>query len=83
VRRLEAAAGMDKAGSLHPHDLRHAFVTLALDARVSLHRVQDAAGHVDPRTTRRYDRARHNLDEHATYALAGSLSLPRPTRSAF
>ena len=82
VRRLATAAGMDKAGSLHPHDLRHAFVTLALDAGVALHRVQDAAGHADPRTTRRYDRARHNLDEHATYALAGSLSLPRPQRSA-
>jgi hypothetical protein len=33
--------------------------------------VQDAAGHADPRTTRRYDRARHNLDRHPTYALAG------------
>ena len=32
--------------------------------------VQDAAGHADPRTTRRYDRARYNLDRHPTYALA-------------
>ena len=23
-------------------------------------------GHADPRTTRRYDRSRHNLDRHAT-----------------
>jgi hypothetical protein len=29
------------------------------------------AGHADPRTTRRYDRARHNLDQHPTYVLAG------------
>jgi integrase len=51
--------------------LRHAFVTLALDAGVNLRDVQDAAGHADPRTTRRYDRSRHNLDRHPTYLLAG------------
>jgi site-specific recombinase XerD len=71
LRRLAATAVPDKAGSLHPHDLRHAFVTLALDTGASLRDVQDAAGHADPRTTRRYDRARHNLDRHPTYALAG------------
>jgi len=64
---------MDKAGSLHPHDLRHAFVTLALDAGVALHRVQDAAGHADPRTTRHYDRARHTRH---------TACLPRRFRSA-
>jgi hypothetical protein len=31
----------------------------------------EPAGHADPRTTRRYDRACHNLDRHPTYALAG------------
>jgi len=74
LRRLATTAVPDKAGSLHPHDLRHAFVTLALDTGASLRDVQDAAGHADPRTTRRYDRARHNLDRHPTYALAGLLS---------
>ena len=71
LRRLAKKAMPEKAGSLHPHDLRHAFVTLSLDAGASLRDVQDAAGHADPRTTRRYDRARHNLDRHPTYALAG------------
>ena len=71
LRRLAREAVPAKAGSLHPHDLRHAFVTLSLDAGASLRDVQDAAGHADPRTTRRYDRARHNLDKHPTYALAG------------
>ena len=47
------------------------FVTLGLGAGVSLRDVQDAAGHADPRTTRRYDRARYNLDRHPTYALSG------------
>ena len=70
IRRLAATAVPDKAATLHPHDLRHAFVTLALDTGASLRDVQDAAGHADPRSTRRYDTARHNLDRHPTYALA-------------
>jgi integrase/recombinase XerD len=71
IRRLARVAVPDKATTLHPHDLRHAFVTLSLDAGASLRDVQDAAGHADPRTTRRYDRARNNLDRHPTYVLAG------------
>jgi len=73
LRRLARDAVPGKAGTLHPHDLRHAFVTLSLDAGASLRDVQDAAGHADPRTTRRYDRARHNLDRHPTYLLASQL----------
>lgn len=55
---------------IHPHDLRHAFVTLALDAGVPLRDVQDSAGHASPITTRRYDRNRGLIDRHATYTLA-------------
>jgi integrase/recombinase XerD len=29
-----------------------------------------ALGHADPRTTRRYDRGRHNLDRSPAYKLA-------------
>lgn len=72
VRRLARSAGIEHAVS--PHSLRHGFVTAALDAGVPLHVVQDAAGHADPRTTRRYDRARHSLDRHATYAVAAALA---------
>jgi hypothetical protein len=46
-------------------------VSTSFDAGVSLRDVQDAAGHADPRTTRRYDRARYSLDRHPTYAIAG------------
>jgi integrase/recombinase XerD len=72
IRRLARQAGADKRVS--PHSLRHTFVTAALDAGASLRDVQDAAGHADPRTTRRYDRGRHNLDRHPTYAVASRLS---------
>jgi site-specific recombinase XerD len=71
TRRLARAAGIAK--SISPHSLRHTFVTAALDAGASLRDVQDAAGHADPRTTRRYDRARHSLDRHPTYAVAAHL----------
>jgi site-specific recombinase XerD len=74
LRRLAADAGITSSGTISPHSLRHAFVTLALDAGASLRDVQDAAGHADPRTTRRYDRARHNLDRHPAYALASLLT---------
>ena len=72
IRRLTRAADIDK--SISPHSLRHTAVTLALDAGVPLRDVQDMAGHADPRTTRRYDRARMSLDRHATYTLASYLS---------
>ena len=51
---------------LHPHMLRHTFVTTMLDAGVDLRDVQIAARHADPRTTMRYDRARKNLDRTPT-----------------
>lgn len=72
VARVARAAGIGKR--ITPHSLRHTAVTLALDAGVPLRDVQDLAGHADPRTTRRYDRARQSLDRHATYALAGYLA---------
>jgi integrase/recombinase XerD len=68
VKRCARDAGLPDG--ISPHSLRHAFVTLALKAGAPLHLVQDAAGHADPRTTRRYDRQRHALDGHAAYQLA-------------
>lgn len=72
VRRLARDAGITK--TISPHSLRHSFVTAALDAGASLRDVQDAAGHASPVTTRRYDRARHSLDRHPTYAVAAAVS---------
>ena len=59
---------------LHPHMLRHTFVTTMLDAGVDLRDVQIAARHADPRTTMRYDRARKNLDRHPNYILAAFMA---------
>ena len=41
---------------------------------IPLRDVQDAAGHVDPRTTRHYDRAWFTLDRFPDYELAAYLA---------
>jgi integrase/recombinase XerD len=76
LHRLGRAAGLpnELAASLSPHSLRHAFATLNLDAGASLRDLQDALGHASPRTTRRYDRSRGNLDRSPGYLLAGYIS---------
>lgn len=70
VERVCKAAGVPQ---VHPHALRHAAVTLALQAGAPLHRVQDLARHASPVTTRRYDDAVGRLDGHASYALGDAL----------
>jgi site-specific recombinase XerD len=72
LRRLAQATGLRTR--IHPHMLRHTFVTTMLDAGVDLRDVQIAARHADPRTTMRYDRARTNLDRHPNYILAAYMS---------
>jgi site-specific recombinase XerD len=76
ILRLGHEIGMRR---LHPHELRHAFVTLALDAGEALRDVQDAARHADPRTTRRYDRNRNSLERHPTHRM---LAILEPRRTA-
>ena len=61
VRRVARYAGIPSADRLSPHSLRHAFATNARELGVPLEDVQDAMGHADARTTRRYDRGRHAL----------------------
>jgi site-specific recombinase XerD len=73
VRRLARAAGLKAAGQLSPHSLRHTFATSLDDAGVPLQDIQDAMGHADPRTTRRYMATHQHLDRHATYAFAAWL----------
>ena len=73
LRTLAKVAGVS-TGRMHPHMLRHTFVTTMLDAGVDLRDVQIAARHSDPRTTMRYDRARKNLDRHPNYVLAAYMA---------
>jgi integrase len=75
VRRIARRAELDGAGEIRPHSLRVAFITGAREAGVPLEDVQDAAGHADPRTTRRYDRGRHSLDRHAAHAVSAWLDV--------
>ncbi|GAA2533696.1 site-specific tyrosine recombinase XerD [Pilimelia columellifera subsp. columellifera] len=88
TRRLNHLA--DEAGirmpRMHPHMLRHTFVTTMLDAGVSLRDVQIAARHADPRTTMRYDRAARTstvtptTSSPPTWPPARSHATPLPTR---
>jgi site-specific recombinase XerD len=76
LRRLAAESEV-RLPRMHPHMLRHTFVTTMLDAGVDLRDVQIAARHADPRTTMRYDRARNNPDRHPNYRLHGLRHLNR------
>ena len=73
LQRLAETAGI-RIDRLHPHMLRHTFVTTMLDADVDLRDVQIAARHADPRTTMRYDRARKKLARHPNYILAAYMA---------
>lgn len=73
VNRVARAAGI--AFKISPHSFRHSAITLALSDGRPLHVVQDFAGHADPRTTRRYDRARDSLDRSPAYELAATVTV--------
>jgi integrase len=73
LRNLATSAGVTMT-RMHPHMLRHTYVTTMLDAGVDLRDVQIAARHADPRTTMRCDRARKNLDRHPNYILAAYMA---------
>ena len=78
VRRTARHAGIATWSKLSPHSLRHTAITLAFDAGAPLRDVQDFAGHRDARTTRRYDRAREDLDRSPTYALTRWIATSSP-----
>ncbi|MFF1711268.1 tyrosine-type recombinase/integrase [Streptomyces sp. NPDC058268] len=79
IKRLCRRAGVRE---IRTHDLRHTCATLALESGKSLEAVQDLLGHADPRTTRRYDRARNNLDNSPSYALDEQLRAVAARRQA-
>lgn len=74
LKRLSKAAGIDDPKRISAHSFRHSFATESLGAGVPLQDVQDALGHADPRTTRRYDRARRDLSRSPGYAMAAVIA---------
>ena len=74
VRRVAAAAGIPQAEKLSPHSFRHSYATTLLNKGVPLADVQDAMGHADPRTTRRYDRAAGALHRSPSYKMQDEIN---------
>lgn len=73
VRRLAERAGVPDARSVTPHALRHTFATIATERGADLEDLQDAMGHADPRTTRRYQRAARRLERDPAHLVAAAL----------
>jgi integrase/recombinase XerD len=84
LRRQATLAGLSAAARLSPHSGRRTVITTLLGNDVPLAKVQDLAGHADPRTTRGYDDTNHKLASSPvtdlTRILAGHRSTSR-TRS--
>lgn len=74
VGEIARAAKLPAAALVTPHTMRHTFITESLAAGAPLQDVQDAAGHKDPATTRRYDRNRLSHDHHPTFAFAARVA---------
>lgn len=74
VKKVALAAKVPHAEKVSPHSLRHAFVTLSLDAGAMVEDVQDAVGHKSLDTTMRYKRNRGRLDKSPGYKLAAFLN---------
>lgn len=68
VKRLAKAAGITKRISCH--SFRHTFITLSLDAGVSVRDVQNSVGHRDARQVSYYDRHKQSLPRNATHFLS-------------
>lgn len=73
VQRLALEAHIPAGRAITPHSTRHTFATLALDTGATLDDVQIAMGHADPRTTRRYDRARNRIDRSPVHTVSSRL----------
>lgn len=78
IQRIAQAAAIPDPHTVGPHALRAAFVMLSLDFGASLYDVQLAVGHSDPRTTARYDRRRHRIDDSPVHLLSHQLLAKRP-----
>lgn len=71
VRRTAQAAGL--TDRIHPHTLRHAYVTIALERGAPIQHVQADVGHASIATTQHYDRARRTRAHTAADLVADAL----------
>lgn len=77
--RLELLARAAGLQHVTPHDLRRSFVSHLLGAGADLALVQRLAGHVDPKTTARYDRRPLSEGRSAVEAISPPVEAVPPT----
>ncbi|MGD9985291.1 tyrosine-type recombinase/integrase [Pseudonocardia sp.] len=77
LRRIAAAAGpelADVADHIHPHALRHAYVTIALEQDARIQHVRADVGHASITTTEHYDRGMRTRDTTAADLVAAAIA---------
>ena len=77
LRRVAAGAGPALDGvadRVHPHALRHAYVTIALEQDARIQHVQADVGHATIATTQHYDRGRRTRDTTAADLVAAAIA---------
>jgi len=81
LRRIAANAGPELAGvadRVHPHALRHAYVTIALEQDARIHHVQADVGHASIATTQHYDRGLRTRATTAADLVAAAIAAAEP-----
>lgn len=79
LRRIAAGAGPELDGvadRVHPHALRHAYVTIALENDAPIQHVQADVGHASIATTQHYDRGRRTRATTAADVVSTAISGP-------
>ena len=85
LRRIAAHAGPELAGvadRVHPHALRHAYVTIALEQDARIHHVQADVGHASIATTQHYDRGLRTRATTAADLVAAAITAAGPLLSS-
>ena len=63
---------------VHPHALRHAYVTIALEQDARIHHVQADVGHASIATTQHYDRGLRTRSTTAADLVAAAIAAVPP-----
>ncbi|WP_232828249.1 tyrosine-type recombinase/integrase [Kribbella monticola] len=82
LRRIAVQAGpalADVADRIHPHALRHAYVTIALEQDARIQHIQADVGHASIATTQYYDRNRRTRATTAADLVEAAIQAAAPT----